>query len=473
MHYFHSLQARLHTFRQWVVTDWRTCKYFLWGILLLILTIIPTLFYYLNYPGPELSADTPTYLNVANRLLAHPYLLVDILRLPGYPLLIALTYGIAGKNNLMAVSVVQAILFVLTTLEIYVLAILLFKRAWIALFIGLLIGTNLVILSYVKPIMSEGLAMWELTTLALAIVYFIRTTRRFRYVVLCLLLLMFTRPEWMYLPLPLFAYLLLIARHKGYVRPLLKKAAIASAFLYALVGCYIVSNALFNHYPGLTSVENLNWLGKVLQYNMWQQAPPEAQHISQQLDYYVVKIDKDPYHLLGHIPELMQDNRLAAGRFAMSIILRHPIEFLLKSVPYFFASLTSYFDATRPNIPGPYDIPLSWLKSIHRWLYNINILFPFCAAFWSLLLFWRGFKARQTVQEMGAIVLLALYGLITTTLAGYRLDDYMRFHTVFDPLLILVIWGSILICLQWLITRALRIVRAKYVMNYNEMPPTM
>jgi len=467
LHRFRALQAMLHRFRQCVVTDWHTHKYCFWGILLLILTIIPTVFYYLNYPRPEISVDTPTYLRVANRLLTQPYLLVDISRLPGYPLLIVLTYGVAGKNNLMAVSIVQAILFVLTTLEIYVLAILLFKRTWIALLIGLLVGTNLVILSYVKPIMSEGLAMWELTTLALAVVYFIRTTSRFRYVVFCLLPLMFTRPEWIYLPLPLFAYLLLIAWRRGYIRHFLKKAIIASALLYALVGCYIGCNALFNHYPGLTSVENLNWLGKVLQYNMWQEAPPDAQHISQQLDYYVVRVDKDPYHLLPHIPELMQDNQLV-GRFAMSIILRHPIEFLLKSVPYFFASLTSYFDAYRPNIPGPYDISLSWLKSIHHWLYNINVLFPFCAAFWLVLLFWRRFKERQMVLEMGAIILLTLYGLIITTLAGYRLDDYTRFHTVFDPLLLLVIWGSILLCVQWLAQQGLRIVRATYKRNLTD-----
>jgi len=417
--------------------------------------------YYLNYPEPEVTADTPTYLRVVNPLLTHPYLLVNITRLPGYPLLITITYWIAGKGNLMAVSIVQAALFVLTTLEIYVLAILLFKRTWIAFLIGLLVGTNLVILSYAKLIMSEGLAMWELTTLALAVVCFIRTPRRFRYVGICLLLLMFTRPEWIYLPLPLFAYLLLIARRRGSMRNFLKKAAIGSALLYALVGCYIGSNALFNHYFGLTSVENLNWLGKVLQYNMWQEAPPGYQHISQQLSYYVAMVDKDPYHLLPHIPELMQDNQLV-GSFAMSTILRHPIEFLLKSVPYFFASLTSYFDVILPHIPGHFVLPLNWIKTIHRWLYNINILFPFCAALWFLLLFWRSFKARQMAEEMSAIVLMALYGLIITTLAGYRLDDYMRFHIVFDPLLILVIWGSILPSGQWIVQRALKIAKAKY-----------
>lgn len=45
---------------------------------------------------------------------------------------------------------------------------------------------------------------------------------------------------------------------------------------------------------------------------------------------------------------------------------------------------------------------------------------------------------------MGIVVLLVLYGIMVTTLGGYRSDDYMRVHTVFSPLLTLIIWGSVL-----------------------------
>lgn len=42
---------------------------------------------------------------------------------------------------------------------------------------------------------------------------------------------------------------------------------------------------------------------------------------------------------------------------------------------------------------------------------------------------------------MGAIILLALYGLAITSLGSY--EDYMRFHISFDPLLIVIVWGNL------------------------------
>src|SRR5450759_232820 len=112
-----------HTFSQWLIKDWQTDKYFLFGTLLLLLTVILTVAYYVNYPRVELNADTPAYLRFVNRIYMHtqPYFLVDIWRLPGYPLLITFVYALYGQGNLMAVSIVQGILFVLATMEIYVL----------------------------------------------------------------------------------------------------------------------------------------------------------------------------------------------------------------------------------------------------------------------------------------------------------------------------------------------------------------
>src|SRR5712692_3166378 len=123
-----TLPGRLyHFFRpsaRWLIKDWHTNKYFSFAMLLFLLTIISTVAYYLNYPRPELTADTPGYLNIVQHIQGHPYQLVDVGRLPGYPLLIVLIYALAGQGNLMAVSIAQAALFVLATLEIYLLSIL-------------------------------------------------------------------------------------------------------------------------------------------------------------------------------------------------------------------------------------------------------------------------------------------------------------------------------------------------------------
>jgi len=50
---------------------------------------------------------------------------------------------------------------------------------------------------------------------------------------------------------------------------------------------------------------------------------------------------------------------------------------------------------------------------------------------------------------MGAIVLIVFYALAITTLGGYRFDDYMRVHTVFNPLLILMIWVSVFLGVRY------------------------
>ncbi len=444
---------------RWIIKDWHTHKYFFFALLLLLLASISTVVYYLNYPRVELNADTSAYLHVVERIEAHPYLLVDTWRLPGYPLLIVFVDTIAGRGNLMAVSIVQAMLFVLATLEIYILAILLFRHTWIAFLIGLLADTNLVLLSYSKPIMSEGLALWQLTTLALAVTYFIRTmsVRAFWLVALCIQLLFLTRPEWIYLPLPLFAYLLLVAKHRGVLRTLLRHFVVAFVLMHALLGGYILANTLVNHYPGVTAIENFNLLGKVLQYDMQDEASPQYASISHELASVVARVDKDPYHVLPYLPLLSKDNASPAGTFSRDIIVHHPTEFLLKSIPLCFSSLTAYYDSTRTPIPGSFEVPLDTLKSIHRWLYGWNICIPFCAMLWVFLLLWRKTRYQPYVIAMGAILLLALYGIVITTLGGYRLDDYMRVHIVFDPLLILVVWGTLLLGVQRIIAAVIQL----------------
>ena len=93
------LRHLFHSLLQWLIKDWQSNKYFFFGILLLLATIIMTVIYYVDYPRPELIADTPAYLVVAYKLYVHPYLLVDTWRLPGYPLLIAMVYYIHGQGN--------------------------------------------------------------------------------------------------------------------------------------------------------------------------------------------------------------------------------------------------------------------------------------------------------------------------------------------------------------------------------------
>src|SRR5581483_957141 len=187
-----------------LIKDWHSHKHAPFVALLALLTILVVVAYYLNHPKAEPLADTWSYLDMVRNIETRGHL-VDPWRLPGYPLLIVVVYTFAGQGNFAAVAVLQAILFVLTTLEIYLLAVLILRRSWIAFCIGLLVGPDPVLLSFIKPLMTEAFGFWLLTSLALALVAFIYTKRlRFLWLTaVCALLLFLTRPEWIYLPIPL------------------------------------------------------------------------------------------------------------------------------------------------------------------------------------------------------------------------------------------------------------------------------
>lgn len=250
------------------------------ALLLLILTVIPTVAYYISYPQIEQNPDTISYLLVVERSQVRPDLLVNPVRLPGYPLFIRLVYMLEGRGNLAAVSDLQAVLFILITLEIYLIALLVFRRIWLAFLVGLLVGTNLILVSYIKPIMSEGLAAFLLTTLTLIVVCFVLTPQVWKVwlITLFLLLLTFTRPEWVYLPSPLLAYLLLVVIRRRGRRQLVQygiHAVLSLMLIYLCVGAYIERNGIQNDYQTLTSVVNFNLMGKVLQYGMENEVSPK------------------------------------------------------------------------------------------------------------------------------------------------------------------------------------------------------
>ncbi|HLX57154.1 MAG TPA: hypothetical protein VKR83_09040 [Ktedonobacteraceae bacterium] len=435
--------------------DWRSQKYILWGSFVFVLATLLTVCSFLNYPHPILTADSESYFVSVRQIQAtsNP---VGPWRLPVYPLLIILMHAVAGQGYLMVVSILQGVLYVLTALEFYMLAALILKRGWLAFLISLFVSTNLILLSYSKPIMTEGLSLWLLTTFVLCAIYFVKTlqVRILWLVLICLLLLCFTRPEWAYFPILFYAYLffLLIPRHDR--RRLLLPILASVVVIYALIGSYIAVNALHNGYAGLSYIENINLLGKILQYNMQNEAPAQYQQISHALDTFVAKGIRSPFAILYAVPELARNYAKPSADFAIAIIVRHPGEFFLKTIPYIFSSLTYYYPAPQNPVPGLFNQPLTWLLSVHRALYDFNALFLPCAFAWIALLCWRRTRKNMLVRNMSLIVFIALYELVITTFGGYFESDYARFHTVFNPLIALTIWSLLSLCL---LTAALKI----------------
>jgi hypothetical protein len=358
--------------------------------------------------------------------------------------LIAVVFLLAGQGNLLAVSIAQGVLFVLATLEIYVLTILVLRRPWIALVVGLLVGTSTYLLGFVKPLLVEGLTLWLAVSLALVVVLFIQTMKPgyFWAAAGFTLALFMTRPEWVYLPVPLFLYLLMIARRRGNLRRMLPHSIAAVVLLYLLLGLFIYQNATQNGYAGITYIQNINLLGKVLQYHMQNEAPTQYAGVAQVANTFVQQGGWDPNQLVVLSPSLRAHHWSLAGSYASAVLLHHPVEFLIKTIPVLFTSSKGYSSASPIQVPGPFASPLLGLEAISGDVYRTYQLFPLLALLWAVLFFWRRTSRLRVVETMGAVVFLAVYELTVTSLGGYV--QYWRLHIPFDPLLTLIIWGSAL-----------------------------
>ncbi len=391
------------------------------GISLLLITACMTCVYYLYAPFVETTADTPGYLNALHQLqtTGNP---VDAFRLPTYSLFLLIIYALTGQGNLMAVSITQGLLFICATGEFYVLILLITRQKWVAFFAGLLIGTNSILLSYVKPIMTEGLSLWLLMTIILCTVLFLKTFRyRFFWISsTCLLFLLFTRLEWILLPCLLLPYIVVRARKKLATKAIILHAAGVLLFIYLLVGAYIVVNEHIHGVASLSTVSNMNLIGKMIQYRMQDETPynPSLSHIYDQL---IREGETSPYRILARVPALRQHNAQASADFARDIILHHSGQFLLNSIPLFFTSLYHYYPVglVQQHSPSPYNTFMNIDISLQQALYGTNILFPLYALAWLILCCYRKTRHMFCVQNMALLVLIVAYGVIMTTLGGY------------------------------------------------------
>lgn len=413
------------------------------GAITLLAALLAYIFH-VNRPAPYIPYhDTWEYVDRANAILSGGGW-VDSIRMPGYPFLLAIVFLFAGKDNLIAADGIQLFLFVVAAVEVYVLAYRVWRNTRFAIAIGLLFATNFYFLSFFKAILSDGLATVLTLAVALSVVAFLErpSAVRFWAVAVLLLGLLLTRAEWYLLPIPLFPYLLLMARrHKRALR-LLPHVGLATLLTYGVVFLYMEMNAHINGYFGLSDAENINLYGKVTQYHMQGLAPAHYARITAATQVFVHKGVLDPWTIYRSDPVLGVHHFTQMGAYARAIILHHPVEFLQHSVPVALRSLYDSYAFAHYVPAGPFAGVLHVIEIFSALVFPLFILFPFCAAGWLVLLWlkrhsiWRG-----PVETVVALSLIALYGLVITTLSSY--DEYPRLHLDFDGLMLIVIVGSI------------------------------
>jgi 4-amino-4-deoxy-L-arabinose transferase-like glycosyltransferase len=395
------------------------------------------------------TADTPGYLHVAQGIMGRG-MLFDPVRTPGYPALLALVFAIAGKQNLNAVVGVQTALLVGATLELYPLAYLLLRRRWLAAGCAGMVALNLYFVNWERAITSEALALWLVITYSVCLARALHTRHWAWWLALGLLgaVLVLTRPFFIYLPGVVGAVVLAQIWHGGQLRRHWWHAALVLGVAYSLILAYMIGNAAVDGYFGLSDVGSVNLFGKVLEYDMQNETTdPHTAQLRADLRRYLA-ISHEPWGFPYHYPAYARDQYQPLADFSHEIILGHPVEYGMKTLPDVLATLNAY-----PTAYAPFAAPLPpWMVTLLNLSYaelGFAILFPLMlgARIWA---WWRAPQsARRTLSLVLALgvagtILMAAAGAYTVTSGTSVAGDFYRLRAPMDWALILLLSQSVL-----------------------------
>jgi hypothetical protein len=422
----------------------------------LVVSILTTLFitvFYVNEPFPPSSPDTASYLNVAEKIKNHGTF-TDVWRTPGYPLFIAIVFTIFGDGDVRFLSVAQAALYLVAAIEVYVITYLIFRRVWIAAAVALVASVNTYQFSYAKGIIVEGFAMWTVVTLALTIVLFLRrpNVRLLWLVAGALLLALMTRTEWMYIAVPLFAFLLISTRGLGIRRRLALHACAAVVLFYTALGLYTYANGPQNAYGPFVVIPRIVGLGKVFQYRMQHEAPSKYAAWTSRIDAFLAEGDRGPYVFGDIYPEFSANYFRLSGEYSRATIQNAPLTYVWKTIKFADSANKYRWGFGVINQHRPFAGPLNALQRVSSRMYGAYRYFPLlaigCLALWVLALFrWKAYQRR--ISMIAGLAFLGLYQLFVVTAGGYA--DWPRLYMTLNPTRIIVVFGLVFFGLDLLV----------------------
>jgi hypothetical protein len=402
--------------------------------------------YFLNSPHAVIEFDswnsvgTPTYIGTAQALLqGHVF---STGRLPGYPFLLAMLGGAHGYY--VVVLALQSLMFVAVVGATYWIAFKAFERRWIAFVVALLLATDVYVAAYSKEILSESLAMALVTGMLATLVIFARrpAPRLLWILALLALLVALTRSEWVFFPLAIAMYFAIWAVRRPLPRGVVLHGLAALVACYAAIGLYVAGNAAFNGFWGTSEINNISLLGKVMQYDMQLEAPPQYHDQALLVDRYVNVLHLNVWHVVTENPSFASDHYALAGAFGRAVILRDPVKFAGLSARL---ALTENADVDEPLLhvaaDGTFRLPLRALAHYTSARYAADWLLPALAVLW--FLFPLVYRRPHALEAMGPVALVALYGTVIIAVGGF--DEFGRYHTVFIPAVVLLVWGTLLL----------------------------
>jgi len=340
------------------------------GLILLAGIIVRICFYY-SLDGAITVSDTPTYVGGAMNLYSNLWL--SEYRPPVYPIGIIIAALLFSWHNLnTGVILLQILLSLVNVIFVYKLVYEAFNSKVLALTTSFILAISFRIYCWDFIILTENFAILLVTLITYTMVRYFKCKEK-KYLTRMFALMLtaiFTKPFFLMLPFAvLFIFLLRYFIVKDIELKTISRAFITGiASIYICIFCYSAVNYAQNLYFGLTTVGNVNYFGKILQYNMFDTG--SNQELINDIEY-AFKTEKpefkvnneylEPWHFVGTYG-WTKNHYNAVGKFATEIILRHPVKYTIESLKltYKLMALNSPFkdyiadaalsDAGHPNV---------------------------------------------------------------------------------------------------------------------------
>jgi hypothetical protein len=378
--------------------------------------------------------DTVQYIAAAQDILSHGHL-VDPVRTPGYPLLLALIFAVRGAQDQQAVVVVQTFLTVVASFEIYLLVYWLTRKTFLACLVASIISLNLYILDWEFSVRSETLAYVMLITLFLIVERLLQRAHIWTllaFVVVAFFTIM-VRP--FYVALPALLLVALAARslwlHEGRARLIAWSCALA--LLYGGLVGYMALNWSLNGYFGISYIGTGNLFGKIIEYQMYDlPVSQELQPLQQDLIAYAEKGDPSPWPFV-YDTKYSADYFAAPDQYSHYVILHYPVQF----TGYTARDVITVWRAD-PVLyaQGSPNLPYTLMRLFSRLMLLLYLLFPLAVAGEV----WRLRRSKADVRQYLLLMLsLGVLGALVTVATGGFVEFY-RLRSPIDWAVIVVVF---------------------------------
>src|SRR5262249_42299127 len=156
-------------------------------------------------------------------------------------------------------------------------------------------------------------------------------------------------------------------------------------------------------------------------------------------------------------PEFTTNHWALAGAYASAIVEAHPGEFVVDTMPLLWTTLAPYYEEHPLDPSGPLARPLTMVDGLFRHVHQTAAVFPWVALLYVALLTRKRTRGLVAVQACGGVILLTAYDLAIIALGAN--DEYPRLHTPIEPLMLLVVWGTLLLSIYVVYLHGLRLRR--------------